>query len=216
MPNSTSATRRALPHSMRMPPVESERPRLSRGRLQSKSRTPSANALSQRRARPRTSSRTSAVEVAEAAPNRSRARLSRAHGRPQPRTQTPSVEAALGLVEPFADECLDRVAGTPDDRVGVVLRRERRQHVVGDRTRVARDRAARHRRGGGGTPATRAAARSNAARCVPPGRPRASPGGARPRGRPRRARRAPGQAAACRTRPQPGSTLLTRSCRSRA
>ena len=47
------------------------------------------------------------------------------------------VEAALGLVEAVARQRLDRVGGAADERLGVVLGRERREHVVGDRPAVA-------------------------------------------------------------------------------
>ena len=47
------------------------------------------------------------------------------------------VEAALGLVEAVARQLLDRVGGTADERLDIVLGRERREHVVRDRTAVA-------------------------------------------------------------------------------
>ena len=47
------------------------------------------------------------------------------------------VEAALGLVEPLANEQLDRVRRPSDDPVPILVRIEGRQDVVGDIARVA-------------------------------------------------------------------------------
>ena len=62
-----------------------------------------------------------------------KARLTFGSPRPPPH----SIEAALRLFEPVARERLHRVAPAGDDRLGVVLRREGREHVVGNRARIA-------------------------------------------------------------------------------
>src|SRR3954471_5915651 len=52
------------------------------------------------------------------------------------------VVAALRLVEPLCDKALHGVCGARDDRRRVVLGREVREDVVGERTAVAPSRAA--------------------------------------------------------------------------
>ena len=47
------------------------------------------------------------------------------------------MNAALGGLETLAGDRLDRVGRARDDRLGVVVRVEVREHVVGERTRVA-------------------------------------------------------------------------------
>ena len=59
-----------------------------------------------------------------------------------PSGRSPSVEAALRLLETVRDERLDGVRRAGDDRCGVVLGRERREDEVGDVARVAATRAA--------------------------------------------------------------------------
>src|SRR3954469_885406 len=59
-----------------------------------------------------------------------------AGGHPQPRL-TPPVDARLRALEAFGVELLDGICGTRDQRVGVVVRREVGEDVVGERPRVA-------------------------------------------------------------------------------
>src|SRR5262245_6255853 len=47
------------------------------------------------------------------------------------------VEPLLRVFEPLGVEALDRVGGAPDDRLGVVVRVEVGEDVVGERTAIA-------------------------------------------------------------------------------
>ena len=117
-----------------------------------------------------------------------------------------SVEAALGLVEPFRDEQLDGIGGPPDDRVDVVLGRERGEDVVGDRTRVAATRSPDADAQAEEVLRAEAPARSSGARCAPPGRRRAAPAAGPSRGRRRRGRRAPARGELVEARRPPESS----------
>ena len=100
-----------------------------------------------------------------------------------------SVEAALGRLEALGVERLDRVGGPRDEPIGVLVRLEVGEHVVGERATVAAARAGRRRRAAAGSPACRGAAPPTGGRCARRARRRAAPGAGPARGRSRRGRR---------------------------
>ena len=129
-----------------------------------------------------------------------------------PELGSPQLKRRCVSSRPYRDERLDRVGGARDDRVGVVLGRERREDEVGDVAWIAPPRPT----DADAQPEEVGAAEASGDRAQPvvagEAAAEASLEAAERRDRPRRGRRGARRAASCRTRPPAAPSGRSRSC----